>query len=263
MTLPTAGAIEYSYVDGMGGPNNGYQGGNGGGVMIYRRLQERREYVNGGTGSAFSSKTDYTATYPSGETVDTQTVSCNSMQQTASCFSSGIVSRTTHTMVGSPTDALSLIGTSCNAWNEGLEITTQSGYPYFLTTVANTYSNPNSSSCTNNPQLTSKTTTMSDTNQKSGSAYLSYDQYSNVTDQVDYDWGNSVLGAALRETSTTYLATSNPSVYGAAGLNLVHAPVNQSVCTGLQSGACGTNNNQTAQTVWQYDQTAPRMRQAF
>jgi RHS repeat-associated protein len=108
-----------------------------------------------------------------------------------------------------------------------------------------------------NPQLQSKQTTLNDTNQQSKSTFQ-YDQYNNLTDEIDYDWGSGGPGSPIRETNATYEWATNPSVYGPAGLNLVHAPFTQFICAGgLPSGSCGTTNNQTAQTVWHYDETAP------
>ena len=63
--------------------------------MIYRRLQERREYAAGG--SAMTARMHYTVSYPNSQTVDTDIgydASGNALTQTV------------HTMDGSPTDAL-------------------------------------------------------------------------------------------------------------------------------------------------------------
>ncbi len=50
-------------------------------------------------------------------------------------------------------------------------------------------------------------------------ASYSYDQYNNVTDEKDYDWGNGGPGSLLREIQTSYV--TNPSYIG---LNMVGLP---------------------------------------
>ena len=59
VTLPTGGAVEYDFGDGHNGQNSGFEGvtTDNNPVMIYRRLQERREYADG---SNLSSRTHYT-----------------------------------------------------------------------------------------------------------------------------------------------------------------------------------------------------------
>lgn len=117
ITLPTGGAYEYDYGDGNNAANNGFQGSTSDSnpVMIYRRLQERREYPTGGYGNSYSSRTHYSVSYPSSSTVDTDV---------AYDSSGNTLTQTIHTMNGSPLDALSTAGTGCNAWNEGLEVQT-------------------------------------------------------------------------------------------------------------------------------------------
>jgi YD repeat-containing protein len=108
VSLPTGGAIEYDYAAGSG-TQGGFLNASGGNVLIYRRLAERREYANGGTGSAYTSRTTHTITASGGNTVDTVKVLD---------ASSNVLTQTVHTMQGAPTDSLNLTGTSCNSWNE-------------------------------------------------------------------------------------------------------------------------------------------------
>ena len=86
--------------------------------MIYRRLLERREYANGG--STLTSKTTFSVAYDSSTTTETDTVYDPS---------GAAVAKTAHTYFGSPLDALTVGGTGCNAWNEGLESQMTSGLP--------------------------------------------------------------------------------------------------------------------------------------
>jgi len=195
ITLPTAGAIEYDYGDGHNGSLNGFEGltSDANPIMIYRRLQERREYSGGG--STMTSRVHHSVSYVGTTTVETDTTYD---------ASGTAVARTIHTISGSPLDALSLTATSCNAWNEGLEAQTEFGAPNTLVTVANTYTTQ--SGCMNNPQLTTQTTTQNDSNAVSKVTF-SYDSYNNVTDKVEYDWGAASPGGKLRDTTTAYLTT--------------------------------------------------------
>ncbi len=235
--LPTSGAVEYDYGDGHNGNGDGFEGSpmDANPVMIYRRLQERREYAAGG--STWTSKTHFTVSYPGSATVDKQTVS----------DPAGIVqAQTTHTMNGSPLDALQLTGTGCNAWNEGLETQTDWGAPNPLRTVKNNY--VAQSGCMNSPQLASQTTILDDTNQQSQVSFT-YDRYNNITDQKQYDWGAGAPGKFLRDVQTAYIWATY-GAYAAPSINLVKLP--------FFSTVVDANGNQIAQTVWHYDETAPQ-----
>jgi len=103
-----------------------------------------------------------------------------------------LVGQTIHTLHGSPLDALTMGGTSCNAWNEGLETQTDYGAPNPLMTVVHYWAQQ--SGCRNNPQVSSQTITLDDTNQVSKQAF-GYDAYNNVTDLYEYDWAAALQGA--------------------------------------------------------------------
>jgi hypothetical protein len=129
-------------------------------VMIYRRLQQRREYANGGSGSSFTSQTKYPVSYQWGNlTAQEQVYDPNSNP----------VGQTVHTLHGSPLDSLIMSGTSCNPWNEGLETQTDYGAPNPLVTVIHYWAQQ--SGCRNTPQMSSQTTTLDDTNQISKQAF--------------------------------------------------------------------------------------------
>jgi hypothetical protein len=120
VNLPTGGAYEFDYGDGYNNlAGSGFAGSatDDNPVMIYRRLKERREYVDGST---LTSRTTFIVSYGSGTTTETDTV-----------FDPGVNAKaqTAHTYFGSPLDALNVGGTGCNAWNEGLESQTTTGTP--------------------------------------------------------------------------------------------------------------------------------------
>jgi YD repeat-containing protein len=203
--------------------------------MIYRRLQARREYANGG--SSYTSKTLHTISYPSGQTSDMVPVLDPN---------GNVLSQTVHVMQGSPLDSLSVTGTGCNAWNEGLEVQTQYGSPELMS-VTNTYTNAAQSTCMSNPQLTTRLTTLTDTNQQSQSLYQ-YDQCGNIWDEKDSDWDANAPGAVLREIKPVYWY-QHESAYAPPSANLIRLPWYQDTLDG--------NGNKVAHSEWYYDQTAP------
>lgn len=232
VSVAQGGAVEYTYGDGSNGSTSGFEGNptDANPVIIYRRLQERREYANG-SGSAWTSKTDYTVTYPASQTVDTDVTYSSSSQ---------VVAQTVHKMDGSPLDALNLQGTSCNAWNEGMEFETDYGSPV-LRTVKNTLQAQ--SGCMNNPEI-STVQTINDANQVSQVTYT-YDAYNNVTQEIDYGFGSGAPGAAVRTTATYYLWANNAS-YASPTVNLVRAPASIYVYAGTGGAAL-------ASRLWAYD----------
>jgi hypothetical protein len=187
---------------------------------------ERREYANGG--STLTSKTTFSVAYDSSTTTETDTVYDPS---------GAAVAKTAHTYFGSPLDALTVGGTGCNAWNEGLESQTTSGTPNTLLTAVNTWTPQ--SGCVNNPQLQAIATT-NDAGQVS-SVGFTYDQYNNVMDKKEYDWGSGAAGGLLRETKNTY---ATAAAY--AGANLVRLPTETQVLDG--SGTLYSD------TKYQYDE---------
>lgn len=250
--LPTQGAIEYDYMDGAGGSNYGYQNNGQGGVMIYRRLKQRREYANltgtapssGGvtqivTGYSESSVTTHTVTYPSG-TVDT-------VLTTDPTNSNNTPLQVVHKMVGSPLDSLNVTGTACNAWNEGYETETDTGYPSALVTVTNTYSNPPSGPCGGLAQSLARQTKLDDNGATSKTTY-NFDQYGNVTSETDSDWSTGTSSNTLRQITTTYLYQINGN-YANAGVNLIRLPYGRVVSSG---GTTTVNDRE-----WRYDELQP------
>jgi YD repeat-containing protein len=235
VVLRTGGAIEFDYGDannnvndGGGATGDGFVGNitDGNPLMIYRRLLARREYANGSTLS--STTTFAAASTGSGAseiTTETDTVTDPVL---------GVLAQTKHWYNGIPTDALNVGGTGCNAWNEGFEYETFYGSPSVLRSVANTLATQ--SGCFNNPKLQSVATT-NDAGQVS-SVSFAYDQYNNVTDRKEFDWGGVTL---LRETQNSYVTTP---AYTA--LNLVRLPSETKVLNG--AGVLSSD------TTYQYDQ---------
>jgi YD repeat-containing protein len=184
VNLRTGGAIEFDYGDANNNVNNG-GGSTGDGfvgnasdgnpVMVYRRLLARRDYPDGST---LAATTDFSAaTTGSGSSeITTET-------DTVYDAGSNAVAQTKHWYNGNPTDALTVGGTGCNAWNEGFEYETDYGTPTVLRTVARQLAAQ--TGCLNNPKVQTVTTT-NDAKQVSQTTFA-YDQYGNVTDKKEYD----------------------------------------------------------------------------
>ena len=234
VNLPTGGAMEYDYGDGHNGWGSGFEGsaGDNNPVMIYRRLQERREYATGGSGPNFTARTHYTVSYPAGSTADTS-VSYDGNGQ--------VLAQTVHTYGGSPLDALALTGTSCNAWNEGLETKTEYGAPGALRTIVNTWSPQ--SGCQVNERLAAQTT-LNDSGQVSKMEFA-YDNYGNVQDKTEYDWGPNTPGPKRRKTHTNYVTDTAYTLTA----NLVSLPSEIQVFD-----ETGGNETQVSETTLNYDE---------
>jgi YD repeat-containing protein len=56
---------------------------------------------------------------------------------------------------------------------------------------------------------------------------FTYDQYNNVLNQKEYDWGSGAAGGLLRETRNTYVTSANYT-----GLNLVRLPARTTILDG-------------------------------
>ena len=217
VVLPTGGAIEYD-ITGFGGPGtDGFMGNatDSAGVAIARILSARREYANG---SSLSATTAYSYQYTSGQSVNAQTTT-----ETVKDASNTVVSQTTHYFNGNPYDALTFVGIAYNDWSEGREQWTQFGAPALKTVsyawqqaAATPWCNVSAGgpfACTEsngtgmpeeNPRQTTIQTTLNDTQQVS-QVVSAYDQFNNVTDRKEYDYGSGAPGALLRDTLTYYV----------------------------------------------------------
>jgi YD repeat-containing protein len=239
INLPTGGAVEYDYGNGHNSSTgDGFEGvtTDNNPVIIYRRLLERREYANGG--STATSQTAYTTSYDSsGNLTETDAVSNPG---------GAALAQTVHIFNGSPLDARSMNGTSCNAWNEGLESQTNSGLTASGGSVQSVWNGyASQSGCMNNPLVVSRVTTLSDTNQQSRIAYA-YDQYANVTDKQYYDWGVGAAGALVREEKTQYDYITG-TVNGVA-VSVLNKPSQITITNGSAA---------VSQTTYQYDGQSP------
>jgi RHS repeat-associated protein len=229
VVLPTGGAIEYDMTAGSGVVQG--SGSYGLEYQIYRRVVERRTYVDGTT---LESRTTYSA---------------NGGTTGVSHYNSAgtLLALESHSYYGDPAASLfaPVEGGFYSDWHEGKEYSTS----YYATdgttvlkTVTNTWEQRASVSWypsqyynagnepANDPRIIQTVTTLVDTNQVSKTTY-SYDQYNNQTDGYEYDYGAGVAGALIRHTHTDYVNTNpvNGTDYTATGVYLRSLPSQTSV----------------------------------
>ena len=229
VVLPTGGAIEYDMTAGSGVIEG--SGSYGVEYQIYRRVIERRTYVDGTT---LEGRTTYTS--------DGSTTSVSNYNSAGT-----LLSRESHSYSGNGGSSLfaPVEGAFYSDWREGLENSTS----YYaadgvtvLKTVTNTWAqrapvswyptqwSNGGNEPANDPRITETVTTLVDTNQVSKTTY-SYDQYNNEIDSYEYDYGTGAAGALVRHTHTDYVTTNpvNGTDYTATSVYLRSLPSQTSV----------------------------------
>ncbi len=269
--LPTGGAVEYDMTPGSGvacsgsgcsSPEDDKQ--------IYRRVVERRVYPNGSTGSNYELKDVYT---------NSETIGIKSSIVTAEMTAANgtVISRTRHYFDGSALHSLFAGGSSgYGPWYEGHEKQTDQldtagsiETATVLRRVVKTWAQqahiswwtgygPQSEEAPNNPRLIETVTTIEpsganlvskatsiDPTDPTGQT-IGFDQFNNLTNVWEYDFG----GAFLRRTHTDYVTTSsyiNAHVDPTLGAHLRSLPSTQ----WISSDASGLNK--VSLTQYEYD----------
>jgi RHS repeat-associated protein len=250
VVLPTGGAIEYDYADGY--PSISYQ--------VYRRVVERREYPDGGTGNTYKSRTTFSQPQLFSQPQSGILVVVNHWDSNVP--NPALLASEAHYFYGDPSASIQdTTGdpTRYPDFTEGKEFKTEEGSPA-LRRVENTWAQlpppvwlnpqgiPFSVLRPNNPYITDATVTLLDTNQVS-TQHFEYDQYNNRTVAEDHDWGT---GALLRRTETTYLTadydTLKPDTTNPDASLTTHIRDLPSVQTVINS-----SGNAVAQTQYVYD----------
>jgi RHS repeat-associated protein len=218
--LPTGGAIEYDSTAGSGviGPSDGPQ--------IYRRVLERRVYVDGTT---LDGKTTYSAVASSASDPKpwTTTVTADSLNSTGA-----LMSRSKHYFNGSGMASLfqSYSAYVYTAWNEGREYQTEiidkdntsvvlrrvaslwqqrAPISWWNAWMPDPYGEPQNDPrlvevvTTLEPQSANLVTKTSAINPSTGA--VSFDQYNNQTDSWEYDYGVGAPGFLIRSTHNDFL----------------------------------------------------------
>ncbi|HYP54560.1 MAG TPA: hypothetical protein VEQ42_13505, partial [Pyrinomonadaceae bacterium] len=223
VVLPTGGAVEYDYAAGL---SNGFASGvfnvtgTSGTVVnkyIYRRVVERRVYPNGGTGTSYGIKKTY-------RRPDTTTTSGHVVMEkytpsgtTGQCGTGAArQSHSRHYFHGSPRVSFDQKPTHYPAYKDGREYKTEifkADATTLLRRIEHTFAQRTSVAWwagdpelapPNDVRTTQTVTTLADTNQVSKQTFA-YDQYNNLTDTYDYDYGAGAPGALLRRSHTDYV----------------------------------------------------------
>ncbi len=259
VTLPTGGAVEYDYWAGVRDADaSGRVGKDTYGVfysdppppapdiIIYRRLKERRVYVDGVT---LESKTTYsrpermTSETYSGVTFD----SLDYVEVDQVTPGDSLLTRTRHyfhNIFQGPAERMLY-------WNE------MEGYPNTLEGKEYKTEYFDSDGATmqvreehtwTGPAITQTIKTLLDTNQVSKITY-DYDTYLNLTDVREYDIGIGTPGPLIRHTQTSYLTTNqyqgNVNYATDPSINLRSLPAQISVFDG--------NGVEASRTSFEYD----------
>lgn len=224
--LPTGGAVEYDHAGGRAGdPYNSGVISDGVNMAIYRRVIERREYADGVN---LTNKTTYSRPESNGSpSLGYVTVDQNNASGT-------LLGRQTHYFYGSGAaqSILQALPTSYPQWDEGKEYKTEvfdfNGTTVLRRTQHTWQGNGTMGGLTVNPRITETLNTIEPTGaNRVAQQTFTHDQYNNVTNTYEYDFGAGSVGGLLRRTQTNYLTTNNgydyacdPSSTCSAALNL-------------------------------------------
>jgi RHS repeat-associated protein len=221
VVLPTGGAIEYDYAAGL---TNGAASG----VFshsfpptekyVYRRITERRVYPNGGSGSAYESKT----TYSRPETTTTNLGYVITEQRNAS---GTLLTKSQHYFHGSPRASFLLRPTHYPAWKDGREYKTEIFHTdgsTILKRIEHTFAQralvswwggTSDTAPPNDPRTTETITTLepSTANLVSKQTFgfddaVPFNNQNNVK-EYNFDWGSA--GSLARETRATFVNSSS------------------------------------------------------
>lgn len=263
VVLPTGGAIEYDYAAGL---TNGAASGVFSVVnekYIYRRVIERRMYPDGGTGTAYASKTTYSR--PETTTANVGYVISDTLNSAGA-----LLGRSHHYFYGSPRVSFSQKPTEYPGWKDGREYKTESfdtNGTTLLRRVEQTFAQRAAVSWwtgtadaepPNDPRLTQTLTTLADTGQVAKQTF-SYDQYNNQTDVYEYDY--NALTTPVRRTHTDYLTTNsvNGVAYDTVNPNITSPSASATVhlrSLPTQQQVFDANNVERARTTYEYDNYA-------
>lgn len=207
---PTNGNIDYEY-----GPSIGAGGGmNDNLEQIFRRVIARKSYPQGRTNlmEGMTTYSDPNDGQGAGKVTEQHIDNANK-----------VLATTLHTYVGTPQTSASFPLqdlTEYPDWKISKEIQTQEIDPARGPLKQTTFDYhqqekraylPNvafDDQPQTNPHLTDTETTLLDTNEVTATKYT-YDPYSNVTDEKVFDFGVGSRGVLLRETSRSYVTSSN------------------------------------------------------
>ena len=217
--LPTGGAYEYDYTQlGSGVVSEGD------GQQIYRRVLERRVYADGTT---LEGKMTYASTVSFGAYYT------NLVEVQYRDGSGSLLGANKHYFWGSPT-VFGTLGTDYAVWKDGKEYKTEAMAANGITALKRSentwqqrapvswWSADPELAPPNDPRVIKTVMTWVDTNQVSQQE-SSYDQYNNMTESKEYDYGVGSPGPLIRRTQTDYLTTNSVNGINYTTINSVAA----------------------------------------
>jgi RHS repeat-associated protein len=255
--LPTGGAVEYDYTPGSGAYD----------ALIHRRVVARRVFPNGGATWVARQTYGFTA---SGFAETPRYTDVTVEERDAA---GALLGKSLHKFAGSPlAREQGWPGNLYSDWKEAREHTTvtygpdgvtplrQVRYEFAQRETVSWWTGTSDEAPPNDVRVAWTETTLSDANLISKQSFA-YDQYGNLTDTWDYDFGSGAPPAhAARHTQITYL-TTNPvngldyaSPHPTAGsIHLRSLPQHSRVYSVNPSNGAET---QVAHTETVYDETA-------
>src|SRR5262245_28620817 len=260
--LPTGGGFDYDYVGASPIPN----GGSVVGLAIYRRLIKRTVY------NTLTATTDPN-TPPAG-TVEEKSLYSNVYQDGAPNYTivtvehrspspapdGALLALEKHYLYGDPTDGMfgGCPPDSSSPWPQGKEAKVEfydvtggtlggirnkveyTWYPAVTFRVYGCSSGPDP-----DPRIVETVTTLADTNQVSKQTFA-HDQYNNVTDVWEYDFGPDAAGSLIRHTHTDYVTFNNGVDYAAeTNIHIRNLPSQQQVFDAADT--------KRAENIYKYD----------
>lgn len=260
VVLPTGAAIEYDYAAGL---TNGASSGVINFVNdkhVYRRVIERRVYPDGGSGSTYETRMTYSRP---------ETTTSNLGYVVTDNFGPGsvLLGRQWHYFHGSPRASFGLQATEYSAWQDGREYWTYvmaADGATVLRQIVQTFAQREAISWwigdsnlapPNDVRLVQTETTLMDSNQVTRQTF-SYDQFNNLTDTYDYDYGSGSAGAFIRRAHTDYM-TINPAnqtdYSSGTAFNSIHV---RNLPTEQWVSSDSAGNNMVSRTTYEYDNYA-------
>jgi RHS repeat-associated protein len=256
--LPTGGAIEYDYAPGLtDGPESGHMNlGVVGGHHIYRRVIERRVYLDGGSGGSFAMRTTYSR--PESSSSNAGYVQTNQYDSTGALLGSR-----RHYFHGSARDSFGKHPTLYPPWQEGLEYQTEELdilRGTVLRRVTHTWNQPVAGSHwpltqletqagarSNDPHITETVTTLFDiTPNLVSKKTFAYDEYNNQTDVWAYGFGAGAPGPLIRRKHIDYVTLNNGVDYAAdTNIHIRNLP--------LKTQVFDADGIKRAETLYEYD----------
>ena len=208
IVLPTGGGIAYDY-----SVTTAISANEGRAVVV--QLSERRHYPDGAAGQDFASKTVYESDFGAfDDSCKVKTYAYDDQHNLA------LRSIEEHYFLGNPRGTLLTGPTEYSGGLTGKEVRTdvfeEDGETLLRRTEyawqqrpTVTWFDPNVNwAIPNDPRLVETVATLADTNQVSKQRF-SHDQYNNVTDTWEYDFGVAAPGPLIRHTHASYLTTNS------------------------------------------------------